>query len=368
MIFRSPNNSYDPVVMNACDHHTWLQILDAKEPAFCDTGRLARLLPELQDPARQEPTLIFFIGRKAKDEALRALFPWNNVRKGGRDGVASLRVDTTTIQSRHPVLFAESDPSSSATSHSETLLSCHKSKTFPIQWDTRVFSSLFDLLHGRLFCMFADVLCIFADDFESFESVVARLKAWTAFGKPSDQMKNVRPSVIIVKKGKGSSPSATYDLLERLDVELSLLQQEFVEFFSAIIVLHLADEQISSISRHRRLKELIRRQVATQRQLRQSHGCSYSAIHLSHFFTEAVSHTARTKDENYSFLLAARQEIVQTTAFLTEFTQFCVRHQVSNDAAAAYVASTLLMDAYPIGMHGQYSSSSYPVLTLGFRI
>ena len=340
--------------MNACDHHTWLQILDAKEPALSDTGRLARLLRELQNPAQQEPTLIFFVGRKAKDEALRAVFPWNNVKKGGRDGIASLRVDTTTIQSRHPILFAESDPSSSATSQSETLLSCHRSRTYPIQWAANGLDNIFDLVHGRLFCMFADVWCIFADDFTNFEEVVARLEAWTSFGKPSDQMDSVRPSVIIVKKGKGSSPSATYDLLERLDVELSLLQREFVEFFSTIIVLHLADEQISSISRHRRLKELIRRQVATQRQLRQSHGCSYSAIHMSHFFTEAVSHTARTVDERYNFLLAARHKIVHTTAFLAEFFQFCVRHHVTNDAAFAYVASTMLVDAYPRGMHSEY--------------
>ncbi|KAL6722254.1 hypothetical protein ACLMJK_001361 [Lecanora helva] len=202
--------------------------------------------------------------------------------------------------------------------------------------------------------MFADVLCIFANDFKGFEEVVERLKAWTILGKPSAQMEYIKPSVIIVKQGTGSCPSATYDLLERLDVELSLLQREFIEFFSSIIVLHLADEQISSFSRHRRLKELIRRQITGQRQLRQTRGCLYNALHLSHSFSEAVAHTACTIEQDFNFLLSVRKEFVNSTAFLTNFQLLCARHCTTFEAMEIYIASALLLDAYPPGMHGKF--------------
>lgn len=339
--------------MSSCDHHTWLQIVHAKKPAICDTGRLSRLLPELRDPTSQKPTLLFFVGHKAKDTALRELFPWNNVRKGVRTGIASLRVDTTTTESKFPVLFAESDPFAAVTSPVNSMMSCHTTKSFPLEWNGHTSNDLFDLIHGRLFCIFADIVCIFAEDFADFDAVVDRLKAWSSFGKASTQLKYVKPKVIIVKKGIGPSPSPTYDLLERLDVQFSLLQQSLVEFFSSIIVLHLADEQISSLARHRRLKELIRRQMTEMRELRQCHGCAYTAIHLSHFFTQAVPHTARTIDEPFDFLLSSRQPTSDNTEHLTNFFNLCRPSAVTNDTTAAYVASSLLLDAYRPGIHSK---------------
>lgn len=339
--------------MKSCDHHTSLQLLQNTEPALCDTERLARILPELKDARQQEPNLLFFIGRKAKEVALRELFPWNNVRKGHRDGIASLRIDNTTVDSQNPVLFAESDPFAPFMSRPTNLPARHRMKTLPLRWNCDMSGSFYDLIHARLFCLFAEVLCFFADDFENLTAVVDRLKVWTAFGKASEQLEKVNPTVIVVMKGAGPGLSPTYDLLESLDLEYSLLQEDLVELYSSIVILHLADDQMSPLARHRRLKEIIRREVTEKRHVRQSHGCLYSALHMSDLFTKAVFHTSNTIDDKFSFLHSSRGCAVETSEYLANFINLCLRHDVHSDEVIAFIASTLLLDAYPPGEHSE---------------
>ena len=111
-----------------------------------------------------------------------------------------------------------------------------------------------------------------------------------------------RPKVIIVKQGAGPGPSPTYDLLESEYLQYNLSQPDIVAFFSSVTVLHLADEQISPLARHRPLKELIQRQTDEVRHIKQSIGCLFSALHLTWYFGEAVKHTARTAVESFDYV------------------------------------------------------------------
>ena len=116
---------------------------------------------------------------------------------------------------------------------------------------------VYDILHSRLFCLFADVLCIFAEDFINLESVVDRLRTWAAADSGSSLFMQTRLRVVIVKRGDETSSSPTYDLLEMEDYQFSLQQKVLRNFYSSITVLHLADEQISPLARFRRLHELL---------------------------------------------------------------------------------------------------------------
>lgn len=216
---------------------------------------------------------------------------------------------------------------------------------------------MFDIVHARLFCLFVDVLCIFADDFSNFESVVDRLKSWANIGRASDIFEKVRPKVIIIKSEAGSSSSTTYDLLESEDWHFNLCQQKFVDFFSSITVLHLADQQISPLARHRRLKELVQCQLDEMRHVRQAYGCLYSALHLNHFFKEALKHTARTIIEPFDFVLSSRlgnSISLDYIDHLINFLQLGLQNNVSDKVMTTYIVSTILMDAYPIGMHSKF--------------
>ena len=62
---------------------------------------------------------------------------------------------------------------------------------------------------------------------------------------------------MIVKRDDEASASSTLDLLEMQDVQFSLNQKILKNFYSFIKILHLTDEQIFSLTRFRRLKELL---------------------------------------------------------------------------------------------------------------
>ena len=108
---KSPRHVETNKVMNSpCKHTGWLNFTSAEEPILWDTGRLSRILLELANPTNQRPSLLLFVGRKAKDNALRELFPCNNFQRAKRDGIATLNADTLSLQSPFPIFFAESDP------------------------------------------------------------------------------------------------------------------------------------------------------------------------------------------------------------------------------------------------------------------
>ena len=352
--------------MSSCKHTSWLDCTQAPDVVLWDTSRLSRLSLELTNPARQRPSLILFVGRKSKEFALRVLFPWNNIKRSSREGLVTLRADTLSLQSDFPIFFAESDPFTTP-SHFEAS-ACHEASPRPLQWSLSDGHSLYDLAHARLLSLFIDVLCIFADDFHSFEDVVSRIRIWAALGRASGQFHMARPKVIIVKQGAGPGPSPTYDLLESEYLQYNLFQPDIVASFSSVTVLHLADEQISSLARHRPLKELIQRQTDEIRHIKQSIGCLFSALHLAWYFGEAVKHTARTAVEPFDYVASSRYANPVSTDFsehLINFLKLGTQCNLPEDTWTSFIASVILVDAYPQGMHCKSTGNtfSYVILT-----
>ena len=341
--------------MTFCKHIEWLHVVGGKEVALIDPGRLTRVVGEMTNPAMQQPSILLFIGRKAKTQALRELFP-NHIKKGRNDGIATLRIDNTSLYSDHPVLFAESDPS--ATVASTFNASCHESESLPIRWaNATTAHEVYDILHARLLCPFSDVICVFADDFPNFNSVVNRLKTWAVAGGGTNPVERARPSVVIVKRGAGPSASPTHDLLEIQDVKFSLDQKALKDSYSSIKVLHLADQQISPLARFRRLKELLWRQMDEVRDLRWRCRCLYSAVHLKKFFQLAISHTATSILRPFNFVTASRlgNEVGADHAdHLISFLGLGKNHGLSDDIMGRFIASIILLDAYPLRMHREY--------------
>ncbi|MCJ1231936.1 hypothetical protein MMC12_008615 [Toensbergia leucococca] len=342
--------------MATCEHLAWLHVTNAKEITLLNPGRMTRVIDELTKPATQQPSILLFLGRKAKNLAVRELFPENNIRKGQRDGLATLRVDNSSLYSDYPILFAESDPITTISS-AANLSSCHETESISLQWSkVTAVHDLYDILHARLFCLFTDVLCVFAEDFATFDDVVKRLKAWAAAGSASNLCKQIRPRVVIIKRGSEPSPSPTYNYLETQDLHFNLHQQDLMEFYSSITVLHLADEQISPLARFRRLKELLWRQMDEMRQERRKNRCLYSAVHLNDFFEKAVAHTAASIVQPFDFILASRQNNAVGSDYqdhLTSFLRLGTKHKISYDVMMGFIASTILLDAYPPLMHSK---------------
>lgn len=347
--------------MASCGHLAWLHVTSTnhgKEVTLFNPGRMTQVVGELTNPETQQPSVLLFIGRKAKKIALGKLFLENNIPKGHHDGFATLRVDNASLYSGCPVLFAESDPFTAIPSTANTF-SCHETEPFRLKWAKAIpVDELYNIVYARLLIPFADVLCIFADDFVDFESVVDRLESWAAAGSASNLSEHIRPRVVIVKRGEEASPSPTYDFLEMQDLRFSLNRKVLKKFYSSITVLHLADEQISPLARFRRLKELLWRNMDEMRQVRQRNRCLYSAVHLAEFFRMAVMHTATSLLRPFNFILASRQnnEVRSDhTDHLTTFLRLGTEFGLSWDAMTGFIASSILLDAYPPRMHSKTS-------------
>jgi len=93
------------------------------------------------------------------------------------------------------------------------------------------------------------------------------------------------------------------------------------------------------------------------RNLRLRSRCLYSAVHLNKFFQMAVSQTAASVLRPFNFVTASRlgNEVGPDHAdHLTSFFRLGVDHGLSNDIMGRFIASTILLDAYPPRMHREH--------------
>ena len=348
--------------MLSLENLAWLQVADVDGIRLVDTGRISALLNSLKDPAHQHPSFLLFVGQHGKSLALRELFPANSFRAVSSSGVANLRVDNASTSSNYPIFFAESNLSQTVSLTNREL---RGAETFSIEWAKDMSpQQLSDVLHSRLLCPFVDVICIFADDFESFDRVVQLLLSW-ATAAPEVSSHTTKPRVVIVRRGDEPSPSSTYDLLELEGLGPSLNQEPLRNLFSSVKILHLAAEQISLMSRFRRLKELLWTELDKTRALRQQLGCLYSARHVNRFFQLAVVHTAESLDQPFSFIAASRQENrvnKDCVQYFTRFLKAVDMHKIAPHLSLRVIALSIFLDAYPPKMHCECTRALFPDL------
>ena len=155
----------------------------------------------------------------------------------------------------------------------------------------------------------------------------------------------------------GDDVSATFNVLQAADLvdfQFYLGQTVLSKWFSSIAILYLAHEDISPLARHRRLKEVLLRHADEMRQARQEARALYSAIHLNRLFQAAIGHLARTIDVAFDFVHAARTNNLvydDLQQHVRQFGEIATGAGIDDEAMDCYIASCLLMDAYPPGMH-----------------
>ncbi|KAL9129889.1 MAG: hypothetical protein Q9217_001789 [Psora testacea] len=337
--------------MARCEHVAWLRLSEEKENTIYDEARLGRVLADLISPEIQQPSLLLFVGGKTKDVALRVLFSDNNIPRARGEGLTNLRVDNSTVRSNHPIFFADTNLHYLPEAEIPPL-ACHVSKAHPLRRADDSESSLFDLIHARLFGLFSDVICVFAEDFHSLDDVVFCLKRWAAAGwEASNKSSPLRPRVIIVLER--SSASVTYNTLEMLELEdlrFNLRQQDLIQFFSAIVLFRLPDDRMSCLARHRALKELVLRHADEMRQLRRALRQLFSAAHLSYFFQHAITKLDWDQAPNL-MELGCERPLHNLWEHAERFLQI-TGGGADWEKAMMLLASGLLMNAYPPRMHG----------------
>lgn len=208
--------------MAKCEHISWIELSEGGgAPQLVYGSRVSRLVSELPDPSAQLPQVVFFMGRRLKDRALRELCGGNYRDQHRHQRCVNLRSDNRTLRSLQPRFFADCDPTRrSQPPAPEVLHVCHPDQTFPLDISLTE-HSLYDLVLARLLFLFVDVLCIFADDLGGLEGVRERLSTWARLGSASSLPHVVRPRVIVIVSDK--TQSVTHNLLEEDDFLYHLL-------------------------------------------------------------------------------------------------------------------------------------------------
>ncbi|KAI9766696.1 MAG: hypothetical protein M1840_006340 [Geoglossum simile] len=153
----------------------------------------------------------------------------------------------------------------------------------------------------------------------------------------------IRPRVIIVTT---ESTDSAY-VIENLPM--------LSKSFTSVRIINLRDiNQVSSTARHLPLKDALLREADVARQARIEDRTLFSATHLCKFFERALEQIAKVPDDPFDFICASREgnEVDSEFRFhLRTFLRLCLKYAVPLDPIVSFIASAILMDNFPPGMH-----------------
>jgi hypothetical protein len=215
--------------------------------------------------------------------------------------------------------------------------------------------------------LFADVVCIFADDMGGLERTTGFILRCAALSSASSAPRQVRPRVIIVCSSQEAS--ATFQILEIEESRYKLLQDTghgIYETFSEISVMYLPGDHCSLRAKYRILYDKLIHILCQMRQVRYSSSLLFNAKHLACFMEQAIQHTSVTLTQEFNFTQESRKSNPVNKDFgdhIRRFLCLCAKFKVPYEAVSLLIGSAILLDAYPVGMHCQYYTRSYIQLT-----
>ncbi|THC91223.1 hypothetical protein EYZ11_009303 [Aspergillus tanneri] len=180
---------------------SWLDVAvgDNKTFVIRDHGQLGYIISGLPTPKQQKPRLSVFLGDRTKELALQALFPYNNIRRTRATASIGLRIDNLSVETNEPHLFVDGGVGQSIASSCKAQAAARPViEDHPIAWKAVSAQAAVATIFSRLVFLFADVICIFVDDFPSIQSCAQFLLACAPTRLASSLPVAVRPRVIVV--------------------------------------------------------------------------------------------------------------------------------------------------------------------------
>ncbi|KAK5732926.1 hypothetical protein LTS12_027039, partial [Elasticomyces elasticus] len=332
----------------------WLDIGVGEGATFTllDHGRLERVIAELTEPGSQCPALCVFLGTKWKDTSLRHLYPHNNIKRRDSEAAVRLRYDIGSWGTSRPIFLADGDLSCKPYPRSSERK--HIKEEQSIMWDKPSTKTVLHAVWARLVFHFADIICIFADDFPDLSHVAEFLIDCLKLGSASSLPVAVRPRVIIVLgnvRNGGSDDVQQADLLyRRLNNDTS---RSLSESFSAVNMIRLEDGPLSETACHERLRALIAGQLDDMQLVRQDHNVLINANHLEALFRSAFRHLADEICQPFHYVKATRayNSVPPSLAtHLMHYQEIGMQTGLCYEDLVPSIASALIMDHYIPGM------------------
>lgn len=342
------------VVMRTCRHSHWLDLTKkGTNITLTYSDRAQTLLHGLPFSESQQPSLFVLIGNASKATALKELSlltPERNFFGSRGLGEIHLHIDASALFSDRPILFAEGDlPVVSKLQKPMPRNICHEvqSRVTP----RTNLQATADELYYRLLGPFTDVFCFFAKDLGGLQPIAQKVLSWM---KLSDDLcelpRTTFPRILIVTELPETQTSEDFFRLLRNESSMDPLT-----CFSNIRILRLLpDGKISSLARHRRLKEVLMETSDQVRLARKDAGTLFSAAHFAAFTCRAIDHFVAAPETAFNFIRASRRDNPPAKDLTQRLTRFLTKVETLEELktfAIPHIASTILLDNYPPGMH-----------------
>ena len=336
------------------DEIGWLDVGVGEGTTFTllDHGRLERVIDELVEPRSQYPALCAFLGAKWKDTSLRQLYPYNNIKRRDSKAAVRLRYDIGSLGTSRPILLADGDLSCKP--YPRSSVRSHIKEEQSIIWDEPSASAVLHAVWARLVFLFADVICVFADDFPDLAYVAEFLTSCLKLGSASSLPVAMRPRVIIVF---GNAQNGGLDDVQQADSLYQILSNDMSGTlsgsFSAVNMIHLEDGTLSESARHERLRALVAGQLDDMQLVRQDHRLLINANHLVALFRSAFRHLAEERCQPFHYVKATRayNDIPPSLGTnLVHYQEIGMQSGLCYEDLVPSIASALVMDHYIPGM------------------
>jgi hypothetical protein len=355
--------------MKRCNHADWLSLsTQDNDLALQETDRLSSLTASIPDLGSQYPTLFVLIGKAAKQNALIDLLSIDGVGRSNssiahRRGDIRLWLAPPVFENR-PIFFADGDLQENNVRSNVEPVTCHETRIRKFPQPVRGISpftldNIVDKMFSRLLHPFADAFCLFSADLGGFRSIAYHITRWLETGQASSLPRSTYPRLVIVTN---SMVSKVQNEKKARDSFLAILSQEttksLFEHFSGLDVVAISPRnQISSHSRHSRLKKHLMNISDQVRRGRVDTYTLFSAQHFTAFFTHASQHFTVSTVEPFDFIRATRQfnpvprDLRQ---HLSNFLKYIQTSQELIDFAIPMIASSFCLASYPPDAPSKY--------------
>ena len=333
----------------------WLDLIpEADGWSVADSGRLDEIIRGMSHPKTQFPSLVYFAGNGSRIKALRALFPRNNVTRRGPVGMARLHLSTATAHTENPVIFAESDLFTRCGLGDTNMLrySTRKHQRFHVCPDESSSSTqLQQQIITQMILPWTHVLCLFVNSESEIRTVHRMLQApRRKLAVGNQAIPDVMRAVIVLTENIQKEC--------KMDDELSTLFGKDTDQ-SQTIILDLRNRSgFSDTVTFEPLRRLVLDNLEDIHRVDQTSQCRpFSAVHLNTLWT----FNARLQERKIGLplldcLSIARENYPKDTSMthcLVELKRKLVGIRGPDNDIDSFVASALLMDAYPPEMHGK---------------
>lgn len=337
----------------------WLDIVNEDGSwTLVDTNRLGELVNGMPFPQRQCPDLVYFVGGSGRIRALRSILSQNNVTRKGPVGLVRLHLNHKAVQTDSPLLIAESGWDSTQRTGDTTGLrhatANHRKYAISDAGSTCSTRLIQEEVKRQIVLPWTRVLCLFVQSISDVKAAQRLLGRRHRDLRIADQA--VRPPLRVIIVLTKSIEDEAIDLLNNDDLRC------IVERGRATILDLRSRSSLSDTIAFEPLQASLREILDLIHIEDEPISGRLSAVHLHALWNRSIAVVDRLWKAPPFDLFSQTRAGFPTNDMMAE----CLREFWQGNKPSAdngvhlehmvdFVASALLIDAYPPQMHGKPS-------------